>query len=423
MKIRYKNGIHKERRDILKAITHAGISSSLFRASPLVGGLMAARVAEAQSGPNKSITTFVPGGSIGGSSSNPKNQWLPTGSSGNLNMRAGTTDYNSIKNDVIFFSNGRLINSAGHGSLQKIFNADAFGRFSLDVDLGMVLSKNLYLEFFNVGPKGSEEVTRGTWDERKSSSFGERGVPTIHSPTTAFNRLLAGIGTSGGPAAAADPRVHIVDLHNQAMQALKSKLGAHEKVKVDQHLTAISELESQLETGSSGGGATCDKISMPGTPGGDRFEKDAVRLMDIVVLALQCDLTRSASMMFGDDDHDYNIQVVSNFMHKSHHANFGDYPKTCRYMHGLNARLIRKVKDAGLLDKTIVTQVSDMGDADKHTNGNIPMCVAGGGISGGKIVNMSGKTQSELFQTVSEKLGVAGQDGAKKWANSTISGV
>ena len=108
-------------------------------------------------------------------------------------------------------------------------------------------------------------------------------------------------------------------------------------------------------------------------------------------------------------------------MHKSHHANFGDYPKTCRYMHGLNARLIRKVKDAGLLDKTIITQVSDMGDADKHANGNIPMCVAGGGIKGGKVVD--GKTQAELFQTVSEKLNVAGQDGAKKWADSTISGV
>ena len=384
---------------------------------------MAARVAEAQSGPNKSITTFVPGGSIGGSSSNPKNHWLPTGGAGSLTMPRGTREYTSIRNDVIFFSNAKLKNAAGHGSLQKIFNNDQFGRFSLDVDLGMVLSKNLFLEYFNVGPLGSEEVTRGTWDERKSNSFGDRGVPTIHSPTTAFNKLLGGVGTSGGPAAAEDPRIHIVDLHFKAMQALKTKLGAHEQVKVDQHLTAISELENQLDTGGSGGGASCDSITKPGVPGGDRFEKDAVQLMDIVVLALQCDLTRSASVMFGDDDHDYNIQVVNEFMHKSHHANFGDYPKTSEYMHGLNARLIKKVKAAGLLDKTLITQVSDMGDADKHTNGNIPMCVAGGGINGGKVINMSGKTQGELFQTVSEKLGVAGQDGAKTWASSTISGV
>ena len=81
------------------------------------------------------------------------------------------------------------------------------------------------------------------------------------------------------------------------------------------------------------------------------------------------------------------------------------------------------MKSAGLLDKTLITQVSDMGDADKHTNGDIPMCIAGGGINGGKVISLNGKTQAELFQTVSEKLGVAGLPGAKEWANGTISGV
>jgi hypothetical protein len=95
-------------------------------------------------------------------------------------------------------------------------------------------------------------------------------------------------------------------------------------------------------------------------------------------------------------------------------------------MQGLTKYLLDKMGERGLFSSTIVTQVSDMGDADSHGNSNVPMLVAGAGISGGRVVDIGGKTQSELYQTLGLKLRAdQSPNGAayRTWANSTIAGL
>jgi hypothetical protein len=64
MKKIYKNAFEKERRDFLKILASAGITKQLLRASPLLWGVMASRLAEAQTGPNKLMSVYVPNGAM-----------------------------------------------------------------------------------------------------------------------------------------------------------------------------------------------------------------------------------------------------------------------------------------------------------------------------------------------------------------------
>ncbi|MDZ4263096.1 MAG: hypothetical protein U1B30_12295, partial [Pseudomonadota bacterium] len=61
--MRYRDCFDKERRDFLRIVQRAGISAGVLKASSLIGGIMLARTAEAQSGvPTKSCLVFSGGG-------------------------------------------------------------------------------------------------------------------------------------------------------------------------------------------------------------------------------------------------------------------------------------------------------------------------------------------------------------------------
>ena len=93
-------------------------------------------------------------------------------------------------------------------------------------------------------------------------------------------------------------------------------------------------------------------------------------------------------------------------------------------MCGLGARTLVRAKEEGVLNSTVVTQVTDMGDARAHNNTNVPLFVAGGGnaVQRGRVTNASGKTSANLFQTVSNILGANQHPDARNWG-STISGI
>src|SRR4029450_5081971 len=107
--------------------------------------------------------------------------------------------------------------------------------------------------------------------------------------------------------------------------------------------------------------------------------------IEMAVLALKCELTASVSLAFGNDSHLYNVPGYGE-CHRSHHCCGDDpveYSKTVKYMSGLCALALSRVKQEGLLASTIVTQVTDMGDARSHANDNVPLWIAGAGIRKG----------------------------------------
>jgi len=397
----------------MKTITKAGVSAGLLRACSLVGGMMVARASEGQSRPSKSLLLFAAGGAL-------DELWRPSGS---MALGPMSEPYEPVKSKMNFVAGGTMSpNAAGHGVMFAHFTGNSFSEDSFDVNIGRTVGANRSLPYLNLGVQCGATLL---------SRQGNTGIPTIDSPSTAFSLLTSNLGGGGGGGGGGgtDPRQLYVDRHKEALQVLRQKLGQHEKEKLDSHLASIEDLEKKLGSGGNNGGdnsggGSCSSISMPSGSTSD-FDATAKLQIEIAILALKCDITSSVSIAFGEDNHQFNIPTYNQVFHQSHHCCPGtaDYTITAKYMAGLCARTIRRVQEEGLLDTTLITQVTDMGDARAHNNVNVPLFVAGGGgaIGLNKVTNANGKNVKDLYQAVANALGANEHPNARNWSSSPIS--
>jgi hypothetical protein len=250
-------------------------------------------------------------------------------------------------------------------------------------------------------------------------SYGEGGVPLpkIIDPGKAFDLLFDGVVVGSDPAAqAAAERKRklsksVIDYAKWDIGRLRARLAPPEQLKLDQHLTSLSELEKQLG-GPAGGGGQC---MVPTRPDSSKFPQlkqynggepyfDAITDAHIEVLAqaIACDLTRFATLYMNDlsyannplqlpqDNHAgvahiYNPSPVGNngIPGAGDPATWLPLAKFNRYSYGKVARLMQRLDELGALDSTIIYVTSDMGNPSLHSTRNVPTVLAGG--AGGKL--------------------------------------
>jgi hypothetical protein len=247
-------------------------------------------------------------------------------------------------------------------------------------------------------------------------SYGEGGValPKIIDPTKAFDLLFDGVvvGTDPAALAAAERKRRlsqsVIDYQKWDITRLRGKLAPPEQLKLDQHLTSLSELEKQLGGGMAGG-AVC---AVPARPEASKFPNlkqynggepyfDAITdaHLDILAQALACDVTRFATMWMNDlaydgnplslpkDNHGsvahtYSASPVGNDGHgqpgSGDPASWLSLAKFNKYSYSKVARFMQKLDQLGILDSTIIYVTSDMGNPALHSSRNVPTVLAGG---------------------------------------------
>jgi hypothetical protein len=403
--MKHRDCFDQERRKFLRIVGQAGISVGVIKASSLVAGLLLARTSEAQSVvPNKHCLVFSGGGCH-------PTRWFPTGAT----LPVQSAPLQSHYSRIALLRNASLSGS-GHGVMFHRFNNGSWSQDSFDVNLGRTIGANYPVRYLNLGTTAESALSRE----------GNSGKPIITSPRAALDILFAGGGgvTPGGGTA---PRQSVVDLHYAAVNSLRTKLGQHERQKLDSHFTAIREIEQSIDTG--GGNPPGGACPQPPNTSVTGFDATAKLQAEIAALALSCNLTASVSIAFGTDAHNHFLDVLGRESHQSHH-NQGNMPQAytddIAYMQGLTKHLFDRLAARDLFGSTIVTQVSDMGDADSHGNSNVPMLVAGAGIVGGRVLDIGGRTQSEVYQTLGLKLRAdQSPNGAayRNWSSTTIAGL
>jgi len=354
------------RRGFLKTWLASGISTSILSSSPLISGLLFSRHAEAQgvTTPNKSVVIYIPGGGI-------HDLWAPTGTGENMLMGSMSHGYDSVKTQCHFLQHMSHEN-AGHGRTPRILSNRWTGD-SYDVHMGKQLGPSLPFRYLNLGvhSNGHGYMTRLDNNE----------VPFEDNPFTVFKRLF---GDSVNPT----PKTPFMDAHQQAVDAIKNKLGGYEVARLDEHLNAIAQTKSRLDA-LAGGGTHC-AIS----PDASEFElsyntftQQAKLQIDIAVAALQCNMTSSVSLALGNHQSEFRIPELNHkgSYHQSIHGgsdgqpNYPYYTEMRNHLGSLTAYFIQRLDEAGILDSTVVVETTDMGHADKHSNADVPLMIAGGG--------------------------------------------
>ncbi len=256
-------------------------------------------------------------------------------------------------------------------------------------------------------------------------SFRDNGqvASTVRDPRQLFNDLFSADGDSDANAERALARqASLLDFIGDDARRLNQRLGAADRRRVDEYLTAVSELEKQL------GGAPDAACVTPEQPasGGDWHSKSK-HFIDLGVLAMACGLTRVVTMQYSDSwgVHyggynlgegieglgDWSDHFISHKLGDTDRATDLDGLPQAEAMRIANVRvtttgrfkarrfayLVEKLKsypteNGTLLDEAMAMFCSENGDGDSHSRANMPILLAGhvGGFKTGRSLSVSG---------------------------------
>lgn len=215
--------------------------------------------------------------------------------------------------------------------------------------------------------------------------------PEMH-PRILFERMFGGMDVSADPRERQNRQFYrrsILDLTLQDTHRLQRELGGNDRRKLDEYLTSVRDLERRMERQENDPqhalpSGAAKPMGIPAT------YADHARLMfDMLVLALQTDMTRVATFMMAREGgvRPYPEIGVPEAHHSiSHHRNDPDLIEKvtkieCYHMEQF-AYFVEKLKgtpDGGgsLLDHCTIAYGAAMGDPNRHDHNLCPTVIAG----------------------------------------------
>ena len=246
-------------------------------------------------------------------------------------------------------------------------------------------------------------------------------VPPIPGPRELFRKLF--ITDSAGDRDRSADRFalqgSILDAVNGDAKSLGRRLDKRDQEKLDEYFTSVRDVEKQMELGKRWADVPKPKPGMP-EPENTGFVSDLPVLYDLIALALQTDSTRIATLEIAGGFEASAFGLRKDYHALSHHGQVKEsieaLLKIEKYQMEQFARFLAKLKsledgDGKLLDHTMVLFGSGMGNANAHTNNNLPMIFAGGGYKHGEHRMYPEKglgrvPLSNLYLTMLQRFGV-----------------
>jgi hypothetical protein len=211
----------------------------------------------------------------------------------------------------------------------------------------------------------------------------------------------------------------VIDFVRADARKLQGRLGTTDKLKLDEYFTSVRELEKRIED-LEATGPVCT-IGEPPVNSEDVRAKTRA-MMDLIVLAFQCDMTRVATFMLGNarSERVYDFLGLGDTHHTySHHqriqSNYDALAKINLWEVEQYAYLLRRMKavpetdGSTLLDSAFVYFGSEVEDGNGHGHVNMPVLLAGGGggaLTPGRHVRYSGEPMANLFISMMQGMGV-----------------
>lgn len=208
---------------------------------------------------------------------------------------------------------------------------------------------------------------------------------------------------------------------------LESRLGSHDRQRLDQYLTSLRQLEQQIEVSLTP--PDLDACAKPAAPTGEDVGSDLERavathdlLSDLLVAALLCDQTRVFNMLFSWGTSELRKQGTDTAHHQLTHdemvdQTLGYQPRATEFvLASMQAwasfvrRLASTPEGAGtLLDSCLVLAHSESSFAKSHSVVGLPVMLAGragGRVTPGLHVAGNGEPVTRVGLTIQQALGL-----------------
>jgi hypothetical protein len=315
--------------------------------------------------------------------------------------------------DGIDLRAGLDVGTTGHDGARVILTGSGADGTNASIDQFLAVDKGLGAAtphtslVLGVGNDRSDVGTNVSW------ARGGTPVPKWIEPARVFAELF------GEPLGARREELErerrlqksVLDRVRADLTRLSARAPASERIKLEQHASALREIEKRL-------GRVERTCAAPAPPplfpkykayGGGEPYFDAITdlQIDLMSRALGCDLTRFATLFLadltrtglvsdlpedvhGDVAHRYDARTTT---HPGTPSTWRKLALQNRYANGKVARLLQRLDEAGALDSTLVHVSSDMGDPARHSSRHVPTLLVGGSavqLRFGRYVDLRG---------------------------------
>lgn len=411
----------------------AGVAIGLPFLDAMHPALAGPRTAKA---PSRMAVVYVPNGII-------MKDWTPEGTGRDFEFKRILKPLEAFREDITLVSGlsnlaSEKAKGGAHAKASGSFLSGAIPKYTAGADVqagttfdqiaAQQLANETRVPSLQLGCEDSRMV--GNCDTGSSCAYTntlswrnpETPMAVEVNPRSVFERLFGTMDPSLDAATRARRMLYknsILDLTRETTQAMTSKLGALDKRKLDEYLTAIREVEQGIRKAEE----DPQEIPVGEKPSGIPFLfSDYVKLMfDLQVIAFQADLTRVSTMMMGREGSVRvypEIGVPDPHHPLTHHRGMPDFIEKVAQINIHHATLfshfVAKLKatpdgDGSLLDHSLILYGGALSEGNGHSPHDLPLLLAGhaGGLKGGRRVQVPAKTPAtNLFLKMLELSGV-----------------
>lgn len=244
-------------------------------------------------------------------------------------------------------------------------------------------------------------------------------------PRLVFDRLFASDNQNESEIAKAQRMAEnksLLDFIMEDAKALNKKLGHTDRMKLDEYMTGVREIERRLlflekQTKDFSSSSLANIQGIPSD-----YQEHIKIMGDLMVLAFQTDTTRVSTFMFANEGSNraYKMIGVSDGHHEmSHHQRTPEKLEALKKINNFHvtqlAYILNKMDsikegDKTLLDNSMVVYGAGICDGDRHNHDDLPVLLAG--LGGGKIKSgqhlkfNSNTPMTNLFLSMADKMNI-----------------
>lgn len=442
------------RRSVLRG---AGVALALPMLEAMGG--RRARAATAASGavPKRFISMFTANGTIF-----PK--WVPTGTESTFTLSPILAPLEPYHSDLVVVSGLYQQGGGGDGHQNGIGgmltgqslnpgpfkgggNTGAAGWAngpSVDQKIASVIGGTTRLRSLELG------VQVGTADDwgRMVYQAANQPLTPVDNPANAYARLFGAAGTTPEDLARLRARrKSVLDAVGAQFMAVSARVGTSDRARLDEHASALRDIEMRLDAQARPSAACID----PGTPAqpaalgdNDSFPAIGKLQMDILALALSCDLTRVASLQWSRSVSMTRFTWLTPAITEGHHdlSHRGDddaaaqdkltrintwYASQLAYLLGKLASM-QETDGSRLLDSTLLLWSNELGKGNVHSRQMAPYVLAGkagGALRTGRFLSYTGDIfHNNLLVSVLQAMDVpVAKFGKDEWCTGALAGL
>jgi hypothetical protein len=453
------------RRTVLRGL--GGMSLGL----PLLEAMAPLRESHAQAAtaPKRFLVYFTPGGTV-------REEWQPDGSETNFTFRQILSPLEAIRDRVLLVDGLDLkVTAEGHGhphsrGMGGVLTGQPLNDGPYETCMGTAgfadgpSLDQVLAERLKVGRKLASLEVAVNWptDRRDGGkaaptncinySGRNQAVPMAIDPKAVWDRLFSDFTRDPNLGEAQTRhKLSILDAVAEEYRQLIPKLGKSDRLKLEEHLARVAELERSanatpaMPSGSCVpmpapvplGDASAGQIGEPGSNGQYNTILDAAMpavgktMMDLVAMAFACDLTAVATLQWSDSQ-SYNTFPWLD-LNENHHAyqhDHGYQPEALTKVYNWYAKqftyMVQALETAGVLSETVVLWVTEISHPNSHDQRNMPFVLAGGGaaLRTGRYLRYPNLPHNDLLTALANLYGVeTDKFGKAEYCNGALSGL